>query len=458
VLTMLRLFSDDLSRQIKHGAAAIAVATAVLVPGAIWYKASIMTISRSSAQEQAAMLRGRIQTLRQQLTTESLLAEPEMWQKNSSRISRKLRRDLPFDLVVVMDSERRLVDGFRALSGVSTPADLSQESFQRLVPADSGFFDQVSVKASASGLIEIEGRPMLIAVRKTHIVSTTSFSEFVVIGQWLDVRRLASNGEQAEQKIELYSLSEGSQLPPDVRAAVSPAQNGHGFTFVLDRRGNGVIDGHVFALIDDITSRPAMIARLPWTVGWGRAGRLGFALYFVAAAIAGIGTWGLLFRADRKNRNRKRRFDGLDSLKEEHIATLVECFPGYAFAVNTKLQYVGVSRILAGVTAQEPSFFRGQEYGSMAHEWNPDDLDLIFTNLRDPNRWPRVAIMDHVVEGLGERHVFHGAAHYLGKHDILLVILSQKENPVVIASTGSQVVSIADAKAGKKSIKNSEVA
>ena len=458
MLTWLSQLPLEIRRRFQHGLAGIAVAAAVLVPGAIWYKTSVMTMSQSSASEQASMLRSRIVTLRQQLVTESLLAGQDVWQRGENHTSFKLRRDLPFDLVVSIDGQRKLIDGFRLLTGIAEPVDLGQEAVQHLLPADSGFFDQVTANASASGLMVIEGRPMLIAVRKTQVSPRVNSSGFVVVGQWLDVRRLASTGEQAEQKIELFSLADDAELPADVRAAISPAQKAQGMTYVFDRHGNGV----VFTLIDDITSRPAMIAKLPWTLAWSRSGRMGFGVYYLVSALAGVCTWGLLFWSDRQNRKRVRRFDGLDSLKEDHIATLVEAFPGYAFVVNGRLEYVGVSRILAGVTAQEPSYFRGQVFGSIAHEWNEGTLAKTFANLRDPERWPRVAVMDHVVEGLGERHVFHGAAHYLIKQDLVMVILSHKENPVAIDAKESHVLSMTelkpDKKTDKKSVKNSAVA
>ncbi len=463
MLTWLTQIPMEIRRRLQHGVAGLAVACAVLVPGAIWYKSSIMIMSQSSAMDQAAMLRNRILTLRQDLVTAALLAGQDLWRNEQGHPTSKLRRELPFDLVVTIDEQRKLIDGFRSLTGMPGPVDLGQDAVQHLLPADSGFFDQVTATASASGLMVVEGRPMLIAVRKTQVRPSAQTAGFLVVGQWLDVSRVIGNTEQTDQRIQpiqpiqaiqLFSLTDDGQLPLDVQAAIAPAQKSQGVTYVLGRQGEGV----VFALLDDITSRPAMIAKMRWTLPWSGTGRMGFGLYFVFSAFAGFTTWGLLFWTDRQNRKRVRRFDGLESLKMEHIATFVEAFPGYAFAVNDQLEYVGVSRILAGVTAQEPAYFKGQAFGTIAHEWNEAALGKIFVSLRDPNRWPRVTVFDHVVEGLGERHVFHGAAHYLSKHDILLVILSQKENPVAISATESHVLSLTELKSEKKSVKDSAVA
>jgi hypothetical protein len=112
----------------------------------------------------------------------------------------------------------------------------------------------------------------------------------------------------------------------------------------------------------------------------------------------------------------------------EQIRILIESFPGYAFAIKANLEYLGVSRILAGVTGQEPSYFSGQNFGSVASEWNDGQLAKIFLDLRDTKRWPRVASAHHVIEGLGERHEFSGTAHYLAKQELLLVILHDKQS------------------------------
>ncbi len=454
MIALLSQIPAHIRRQVQHAAAGVAVTALVLIPGMLFYKSSVTTMSRSSSSEQASMLRSRLMTLRQQLVTESVLSDSELWRKENSNGSLRLRRELPFDLVLTMDEQRKVIDGFRLLSPNKTSVDLTQVAAQHLIPADTGFFDQILTQSSASGLIVIEGRPMLIAVRKGFVFPKSRSLGFIVVGQWLDSRRLASSGEQGDTKIELYSLASDDQLPPDVRRAVVPAQNSNGVTYVADRRG----EGFVFSLIDDIGARSALIAKIPWSLPWSGIGRTAFELYYSFSFIAGFCTWSLLFFADRKNRKRVRRFDGLESLKEEHVATLVEAFPGYAFAVKASLEYVGVSRILAGVTAQEPSYFKGQTFGSIAHERNDGTLAKTFESLRDPKRWPRVANINHIIEGLGERHVFHGTAHYLSKQDILLVILGQKENPVTISAPGSHVVSIVELTSEKNSSKNSAVA
>jgi hypothetical protein len=110
----------------------------------------------------------------------------------------------------------------------------------------------------------------------------------------------------------------------------------------------------------------------------------------------------------------------------EQIKVLVEAFPGYAFAIKPNLEYVAVSRILAGISGHEPAYFCGQFFGSIAAETCTASYEKLFRDLRDPKRWPRVAAVNHKVEGLGNSFELIGSAHFLAKQDVLFVILSSE--------------------------------
>ena len=427
---------NEVRRPLKHAIAGIAVSLAVLVPGALWYKSSMMSMVHASTTENVAMLKARLMTLRQQMVTEAIIAAPGAWNSEQARGPSRLRRDLPFDMAVVFDSKRKLVDGFRGLTGRKDVVDLGHEAVRRLVPADTAFFDQVASTSAASGILRVDERAMLVAVTRVTASRSSESNGYLVLGRWLDPRRLAGSGEQGESKIEIFDLSNESRMPHDVRSSISPAQAGKGYHWALSQNSGGFL----YALLDDIGGRPAFVAKVPWGFSWRNNGQLGFRIFFITSVLAGAATWGILYLGYRRDRTRVRRFDGLESLKDEHIRTLVEAFPGYAFAVRNNLNYIGVSRILAGVTGQEPSYFYDQPFGSIASEWNDGSLRRTFTDLRDPARWPRVANVSHVVEGLGERHVFQGTAHYLSKQDLMLVILTQKENSGSIGLPESPVL------------------
>lgn len=413
----------DILKRARFIGAGLAVSLAVLVPGTVWYKGAVRSMSESSSHELAKMLNVRLTLLRQQVATELAVAGSDLWDEASPAGNKRLRRDLPFDLVAVFDRDRRIVDGFRYIAATKSNADLLADAARRVVPADSRFFDQVTESQSSSGIVMVDGRPLLVAVRRVAAGKTSEKSGFALVGRWLDGRRLASDGAQAESGVEIFSLTAEDTMTIDVREAVSVAQRNHGFTYDIDSRGDGV----VYALLDDISDRPAIVAKVAWALPWKTAGTIGFGMFYLSTLLAGVGTWALLTWNEKKNKRRVRRFDGLSSLTVDHIRTLVEAFPGYAFAVRSDLQYVGVSRILAGVTGQESSYFAGQAFGTVAAEWNDGALVTVFTSLRDPAKWPRTTKISHVVEGLGERHEFSGMAHYLAKQDLLLVILTLKE-------------------------------
>jgi hypothetical protein len=414
----------DILKRARFIGAGLAVSMAVLVPGTVWYKGAMRSMSESSSHELAKMLTVRLTLLRQQMATELAVASGDFWDESSTNGKRHLRRDFPFDLVAVFDRDRRIVDGFRYITATKSNADLLADAARRVVPADSRFFDQVTETQSSSGILMIDGRPLLVAVRRIAVKDNDNKTGFALVGRWLDGRRLASDGGQAESGVEIFSLTAEDSMTSDVREAVSVAQRNHGFTYDIDNRGDGV----VYALLDDISDRPAIVAKVPWALPWKTSGTMGFGMFYSIALLAGVCTWGILTWNDTKNKRRVRRFDGLSSLTVDHIRTLVEAFPGYAFAVKSDLQYVGVSRILAGVTGQESSYFAGQAFGTIASEWNDGTLVSVFTSLRDPTRWPRTAKITHAIEGLGERHEFSGMAHYLAKQDLLLVILTQIES------------------------------
>jgi sensor domain CHASE-containing protein len=415
--------SDDLIKRIRYVGAGLLVSIAVLAPGAIWFKEAVSSMAQTSANEISDLLKVRINVLRQQMSTELAVAHTNLAFSNVTS-NYKLKRDLPFDLVALFDRDRKLIDGYRILSANKSIVELNNDLAKHLIPADSGLFDQVTSSVSPAGIMLVDGRPMLIALRGFS-VSAQTMAQFAVVGRWLDGRRLASNGEQAESRIELFSLSMQDNVPPDIQNAIILSERNSGFTYELDRFG----EGHVYVLVHDIRDRPAVMAKVPWSLPWKNSGMKGFNLFYLSALVAGLLTWFFLTWNDASNRKRVRRFDGLSSLKPDHIKSLVEAFPGYSFAIKSNLEYVGVSRILAGVTGHEPSFFVGQRYGAIASEDDEGGLLTAFSQLRDPLKWPRTLELHHSIVGLGERHNFIGLIHYLAKQDVMLVILSHVEIP-----------------------------
>jgi hypothetical protein len=408
-------------------AAGVAVFFAVLLPGALWYKGAQRAMAMAAARDSAKTMSVRLQALSEQVSAE-LEFMTSVWAQTDkagvNQLSSKIRRDLPFDLVTTFTHDRHLIDGFRHVTGLSQAVDVGPEAVRLLFEADSGFFDRVSGSTPVSGVLTIEGRAMLVTTRRVALTQSIVSPGYILAGRWLDATKLIEHDPNVTDGFASFSLADDDKIPESLRDIVPIAQRNKGFAFEVDKNG----DGALFAMLDDINGRPALIVKSSWSAPWKSVGHLGYGLFFASAVLAGVSTWISLIWSDVRNRKRKRQFDGLSSLNVDQIRILVEAFPGYAFAIKTNLEYVGVSRILAGVTGQEPSYFSGQNFGSVAAEWNDGKLAKIFLDLRDPKRWPRVASAPHVIEGLGERHEFSGTAHYLAKQELLLVILHEKQS------------------------------
>jgi len=95
----------DILKRARFIGAGLAVSLAVLVPGTVWYKGAVRSMSESSSHELAKMLNVRLTLLRQQVATELAVAGSDLWDEASPGRNKRLRRDLPFDLVAVFDRD-----------------------------------------------------------------------------------------------------------------------------------------------------------------------------------------------------------------------------------------------------------------------------------------------------------------------------------------------------------------
>lgn len=425
VLTELK---TSLTKRLRFMFSGLAVFFAVLLPGALWYKGAQRSVASTAALDATRALQQRVELAASSLGGSLELAMPWLWSQDSrprnKALAERLRRDMPYDVVTVFDHERLFYDGYRTLSDGSGVVDLTGEAAGLLFTADTGFFDRVGVGQMISGLISVEDKPLLISATRLPLRNSGVTPGFILVGKWLKPEHLQSTQGQQIRDVRYFSFANDAMIPAGVQTIIPAAQRNDGYIYELDGDGNGKL----YSLVNDIDGRPTLIAELPWQAPWRATGTLGFGIFFSTAALAGIGTWALLLWGDARSRRRTRRFDGLSSLNVEQIRTLVEAFPGYAFAIKPTLEYVGVSRILAGVTGHEPSYFLGQKFGVIAKETSDGSYDHLFADLRNPQRWPRTAEVKHFVEGLGDVYEFKGSAHFLMKQDIMLVILMSEKS------------------------------
>ena len=432
-------FKSSLGKRLRFMAGGLGVFFAVLLPGALWYKAAQRSVATTAARQSMISLQQQIDLAAQSVGGGLDLAGPWLWESSKTSNKRlseagRLRRQLPFDLATVFTHDRKFIDGFRTLSQGRGVVDLTGDAASLLFAADSGFFDRVGSEKSLTGLITVEEKPLLIAVKKIPADSVGLARGYILVGRWLNSGDFKFLSEFVDSELRYYSLVSDANLPERVKSVIPGAQTNNGFLYELSNDGTGTL----YTLIDDINGRPSLIAEVPWQAPWRANGTIGFGVFFATAAMAGLGTWVLLVWGDVRSRRRVRKFDGLASLSMEHIKTLVEAFPGYAFALNAATEYVGVSRTLAGVTGHESAYFLGQTFGAIAGEDSPKPYHQLFSELQDPKRWPRVSGITHCVEGLGERFEFSGSAHYLAKQDIILVILNCDPKSIQKSKTQSK--------------------
>lgn len=420
---LINKFSANTFRRLRFILAGFCVAMAVLVPGVIWYKSVVKAIAAFTADQTSSSVKMRYENFRRQMESAASSYDSLTWRNNGGVGRNRLRRDLPFDLVVVFDHERKMVDGFRMLSETNKTVNLTGEAAEALVPVDSSFFDRLSGETLVSGLLMMEDKPLVIASRRIATTASGRLPGYLVIGKWLSFQSSTQGQENFSSTIDAFSIVGREELIPlDIKEAMTLAQRSSGMTFDVTEKGEGTI----YLLLDDIMRRPALVLRTKWSP-WQSREPLGLGVFYLASLFAGVGTWLLLVYFDNRNRHRTRRYDGISSMSQEQLRIFVESFPGLAFVLNAHGQYLAMSRILAGITGHEPSDFVGHDFGKVASEYNQGLMLTTFEELRDPACWPPVAQVKHVAHGLGRDFEFAGMAHYVSKHDILMVILGKDD-------------------------------
>ena len=452
---ILRLILPEINasvmKRLKFMMGGVAVFFAVLLPGTLWYKGAQRSVTSAAAGEATLALQNRLNLVAHSVGSSVDLVGPLLWLKagkpGHKAPAPQLRRDLPYDVVAVFTNERKFYDGFRTMTDGQGVVDLSAEASKLLFAADSGLMDRVAARRPIAGVLTVEDKPLLASVHHITLEGQNAVPGFIIVGKWLSAEDFVVSRDQvAMHGVNFYSLGNDAAIPTRIQSVIPAAQRNGGFLYELEGAGGGVL----YSVLNDINGRPSLLTALPWQAPWRATGTLGFGIFFSTAAITGLGTWALLVWGDASNRRRVRKFDGLSSLSMEHIKVLVEAFPGYAFAIKPNMEYVAVSRILAGITGHEPSYFCGQVFGSIAAETCTGSYEKLFRDLRDPKRWPRVADVDHKAEGLGNSFELTGAAHFLAKQDVLFVILSSEVKSMTRTQNKSNKTS--------KSIRQSTVA
>lgn len=423
----------EVSREAKFVAFGLCVFLVVLLPGLLFYKSLVNAASSATAAAIDSAVRAKHQAVLDSIHREiDLVAEVSLTtagKGKSLRLNRQIPRNRPLDLAMLFDKDRKLTDGItKSNSGLSYEG-ISLTEGAKMVPVDAGFFDSVRDGKIITGMLEIGDRPFATAIRE---IETSEGAMFFLIGRvfdgdWYAVQDAKIHDGQFADFVnpgeyKLFRLSDDVSLTDNSKMNLTAAMQNRGWSYSLTGTS-----GLVFTVFDDLLKRPTIMVQTPWSLPSYLASAEYYRNFFVTSLMSGILGWWLLRRSDWKSRSRTRRFEGLSGLSKENLKIMVEAFPGYAFALTPDMKYLAASRVLAGVTGQEPSEFIDRQYGEVCFECDDGLLAKAFSDLRDQGFWPPVRNALHGVTGLGESHKFSATAHYMSKQDVLLVLLSKTE-------------------------------
>ncbi len=421
-------------REAKFVAFGICVFLAVLVPGLFFYKSIVGGASKSTAASVDVAVRARHEAVLENLNQQINFFATGVWSKAGRAGSLAINRDFfdasSLDVIMIFDQDRKVLDAIRRLPGVSGYSSINQNEAADLVPVDSGFFDAVRDDKVISGVIDFGSQSFVMAIRE---IKTEKGAKFLLIARPYDFGRLKVDEAKLRdsyfgeipnaENFRTFRLADDVSLGDVAKQSMVSAIQNRGWSFSL--KGNQSV---VYTVIDDLLKRPALMVQTPCSLPAYLTSSDYYRNFFGTSLFAGLIGWWLLRRSDLKSRSKTRRFDGLAGLSKENIRILVESFPGFAFVITPDMKYFAASRVLAGVTGQEPSEFVGRSYGDVCSESDDGLLGKAFADLRDRGHWPPVRNVSHSVQGLGESHQFSASAHFLSKQDMMLVLLSKKES------------------------------
>ena len=392
--------------------------------GVWWVAAQYNRIELAMVQETGREIRGRMMVFRQMVGMDKAAFDTA---HVKALLSHAVKPDTQMpdglDVFALYDGDRKYMVGARRLIKDQRIVNLPSDVARTWLPGDTTLFDQAADGAPVSGFLVIDGRPLVMTVR--HLGSRPDV--FVLMGRWLDARKLVASAAMSQGDIEVYVPSDQASLPADVQSARESMGGETLDVFRAEKRGRGI----GYLRFDDVNERTAFIVRYVWSSENAASERRSlWWLFSGCLTVAGIVYCGFILVINYMERLR-RRVRGFNGMAEHDVRELVESFPGFALAVNRRLQYVGVSRVLSGLTGKEPAEFAGKSFGTVCHE-DKADMETLLIELGNQDRWPRMSNIEFAVQGLTRRMAFQGVAHYVKGPEVVLVILSEQKEEVVI--------------------------
>lgn len=329
-----------------------------------------------------------------------------------------------FDVAVVYSESRKYVAGLQRVGKDRAVVPLNAQLVGIAIPGDSAFFDRAASDGSASGLLVFAGRPLMVAVKRVDGVGEKR--TFVLGGRWLDPRKLAPTAGLSEQAFDLFVPDDRASLPADIEQARQAMKSDLQFFGKIQRRGAGI----GYLKFDDVFERTAFVLRFPWIDGGVNDERKSLVWLFVTSVLIGL----ILHFATALSlgviEKQRRRSPGLSGMSDREFRDMTESFPGYAFAVNQRGEYVAMSRALAGVSGKESAYYVGRLFGSVSGEVGMSPTEIV-TELSVSNVWPAIKEIDFSIAGLREQYSYTGSCHFIAGKRLLFVVLRANEQAQV---------------------------
>lgn len=394
--------------------------------GAVWVRTLHNSMDQSRLNDAGREIRSRMTVIRQLVLAEmASLTSTELWHKLRTDASNSTLEKIPdpFDVVVMYSETRQFLGGVQRIGKERTLMPLSAQLVKTGMPGDSTFFDRAAGDGNVSGLLVFQGRPLVIGVK--HMGGAESDRGYILAGRWLDSRRLAPTAGMTEQAFDVFVPDDRVGLPADVDSARLAMKSDEQFFGRLQRRGAGV----GYLRFDDVFERTAFILRFPWVDAGPNGEQRSLMWLFVASVLIGISLHLATSVSLGWIETQRRRSPGLSGMTDHELREMVESFPGYAFAVNQRQEYIAISRALAGVSGKEPVYFVGRLFGSVSGESGMKPSELM-TELSGSNHWPSTKTVDFSIAGLREQFDYSGSCHYVTGRRILFVVLQASEQAI----------------------------
>ena len=388
------------------------VALACFTFGSIWVRSLHDVVDQSRLDDAGREIRGRMLVIKQLVVADMAALSPEVF-------AAKKLADV-FDVGVLYTESRKYVAGLQRVGKDRAVVSINQQLVSTVIPSDSAFFDRAASEGSAAGLLVFEGRPLMIAVKR--IGEGTERRSFILAGRWLDPRKLAPTAGLSELAFDLFVPDERASLPADVEAARAAMKSDLQFYGRLQRRGAGV----GYLKFDDVFERTAFILRFPWIDAGVNGERTSLIWLLVTSLLVGIVLHVATSVSLTSIERQRRRSPGLSGMNDKELRDMIESFPGYAFALNARNEYVAVSRALSGVSGKESVYFVGRLFGSVSGEIGMNPVEII-DELADSNHWPAIKTIQFSIEGLKDQFSYSGSCHFITGKRVLFVILQPDE-------------------------------